>query len=226
MNFTFFPSFFSAASTPPPLSIDGFNPFDNEEFITPAGQATTNVVEHWFFSQALPEWISYVIVFAAGVSVLMIVAAGVMLMLRGEDEELQQRGTKTIVWAIAGLIISTMAYTIVEVVNRVPIEGTNPEIQIDIDEANSGLANLASGDLRGEIIPDIIKIVLNLVGTLALMLIVYAGALLVMRDGDEERVTKARLLITWAIVGIITVVIAYVIVEAVVQINLTETITP
>ena len=207
------------AEAPPSLNeIEGFNPGSEDAFINPGTSASSELINHWFFSDALPQWISYLITFSAGAAVLMIVVGGVMLMLNPEQEDMKEKGFKTITWAIAGLIISMLAYSIVEIVNQVPFLGSNPTTDLDIDTGN-GIENLAQGDLRSEIIPDIIKIILQLMGTLAFLLLLYAGVLMVIRDGEEEKITKARRLIIYAIVGIAISLVAYIVVEGVIQLN-------
>lgn len=207
------------AEAPPSLSaVEGFIPASDSTFINPGTTASTDVIKHWFFATALPQWISYLITFAAGAAVLMLVAAGVMIMLYPEQEDMKTKAYKTIIWAIAGIIISVLAYTIVEIVNVIPYLGSNPEIDIQI-ETDQGIGNLAQGDLRSEIIPQTIKLILQLMGTLAFALFLYAGGLLVIRDGDEESTTKARRLIIYSVIGIIVALLAYIIIEAVVQLN-------
>jgi multisubunit Na+/H+ antiporter MnhB subunit len=216
-------NFFSGifAGNPPPISgIKDFDPSKEEGFIHEGSQAVEGgeVVDHWFFSVVLPEWIQYILSFSAAAAVLMIVAGGVMIMMAGEDEEYKTRGIKTLTWSIAGLIILVLSYTIIEVINKLPITGTTPDTDLEIQTTN-GVENLATGDLRSYIIPQIIKIILQLMGTAALILLLYAGGLMVLRDEDEERVTKARSLIIYAIIGIIVSVLAYAIVEAVLQLD-------
>lgn len=208
----------------PSIGFSDFVPEVNSQLINASGDAAASgeVLDHWFFADALPTWIQYIMVFAAGAAVLMIVVGGVMLMLKGADEELNSRGIKTIIWAIVGLIISALSYTIVEIINQVPITSSNPNANnIFIDDENGILGNLASGRLREDIIPQVIKIILSLVGTLALGLLLYAGSLLVFRDGDDEKITKARQLIIWSLLGVVVAVLSYAIVEAVISLQFT-----
>ncbi len=203
--------------------VSGFSPTHEQGLIKPGQSAVSNngdVLDHDFFSDAIPQLIDYVLQFSAGIAVLMIVVGGVMIMLAGEDEEYKTRGITTITWAIAGLIIATLAYVIVEIVNRIPITSGNPDTDVIID--NSGaVSNLASGNLLTEVIPQIIKLILQIVGVLALGLLMYAGALMVMRNSDDEQVTTARTLMLYAVAGIIISVLAYALIEGVLLIKFT-----
>lgn len=55
----------------------------------------------------------------------------------------------------------------------------------------------------------VIKVALSLVGTLFLVLIIYAGILWMTASGNEEQVTKAREIIQRAIIGLVLTLAAY-----------------
>lgn len=208
-----------AAAAPPSLdAIQDFSPSAENIFVNPGTQPTSEVIDHWFFTTAIPEWISYLITFSAGAAILMIVVGGIMLMIHPEQEDMKDKGQQTIVWSIAGLIISVLAYTIVEIINRLPFLSGNPQTDLGIEET-AEIQNLASGNLRAEIIPQAIQLILQIMGTLALVLFLYAGVLYVIRDGEDEKITKARNLMIWAFAGMTVSLLAYLIVEGVVQLN-------
>ncbi|MCK5320345.1 hypothetical protein KAJ61_03075 [Candidatus Parcubacteria bacterium] len=80
---------------------------------------------------------------------------------------------------------------------------------------NAGTVADAGGYKIGEtaaaenIIAKIINTVLSMLGVLFLILMLYGGYLWMTAAGKEERVTKAKNLITAAIIGVIIVVSAY-----------------
>lgn len=55
----------------------------------------------------------------------------------------------------------------------------------------------------------IIGIVLSFVGLIFLILIIYAGFMLIFADGEEGKVTSARKIITSAVIGLIVTLAAY-----------------
>jgi len=59
------------------------------------------------------------------------------------------------------------------------------------------------------IIAKIIKVVLGFLGTIAVVLIVYAGFLWMTAGGNEEQIKKARGLLINAVVGLIIILAAY-----------------
>lgn len=59
------------------------------------------------------------------------------------------------------------------------------------------------------IVGNIITMVLSFLGIIFLILMVYAGYLWMMAQGNDEQVTRARNMITAAIIGLVIVVSAY-----------------
>ena len=65
-----------------------------------------------------------------------------------------------------------------------------------------------SGDLAGTV-GLIIKAVLSVVGTIFLVLTIYAGVLWMTAAGEEEKVTKSKSIIKASIIGLIVIMSAY-----------------
>ena len=65
-----------------------------------------------------------------------------------------------------------------------------------------------SGDLAGTV-ATVIKAILALVGTVFLVLTIYAGILWMTAQGAEERVTKAQDIIKASVIGLIIIMSAY-----------------
>lgn len=82
---------------------------------------TDNVLEHWFISDAVPAWISWLLVFSAGAAVLVIMIGGAMILLNFGDEDLIGKGKKTIIVAIIGLAVAMFAYFIVRVIENLSL---------------------------------------------------------------------------------------------------------
>ena len=75
--------------------------------------------------------------------------------------------------------------------------------------SGAGLTQQEQG--LGFIIGRIIKGFLGLLGTVFVVLVIYAGYLWMTASGNEEQITKAKKLITNAVIGIIIISLAYVI---------------
>jgi hypothetical protein len=74
--------------------------------------------------------------------------------------------------------------------------------------AGTGLKGGGADDLANYI-GTVIKAVLSLVGTIFLILTIYAGILWMTASGAEEKIKKARSILTSSIIGLIIVMAAY-----------------
>lgn len=76
------------------------------------------------------------------------------------------------------------------------------------------LPSAASSGLRDDnlldFVSDIIRVALGLLGILLLVMIIYGGLLYATAAGDEEKVTRARNTLIYAIVGIIVISAAWI----------------
>lgn len=80
--------------------------------------------------------------------------------------------------------------------------------QIDTGIQYGSATGLGGGDIRA-VIGQVIQVVLGFLGVVALALIVYAGFLWMTAGGEEEKVTRAKQIITQAAIGLAIVLSAY-----------------
>ncbi|MBI2638800.1 hypothetical protein HYW83_04395 [Candidatus Peregrinibacteria bacterium] len=78
---------------------------------------------------------------------------------------------------------------------------------------------LPTGDFKKEIIPQAIKIVLALAGTVSFGVFVYAGVMLIISQGNEEEITKFKNILIWSIIGLIFITTSYAIVSGVMKLS-------
>ena len=65
----------------------------------------------------------------------------------------------------------------------------------------------------GQSITGIINYFLGLLGLIAVAFLIYAGVLMVTAGGNEEQVAKAKKIITYAVIGLIIVILSFAIVQ-------------
>lgn len=98
------------------------------------------------------------------------------------------------------------------IVGPVALADTTPQTHRDYSYGLGATADAASiaksGDLKATI-GNILKAVLGFVGTLFLVLMVYAGFLYMTARGDSKKVDTAKQLIVGAIIGIVIIAGAY-----------------
>ena len=72
--------------------------------------------------------------------------------------------------------------------------------------------NVAAQGTLGQNVTRIINYFLGLLGLVAVGFLIYAGVLMVTAGGNEEQVGKARKIITYAVIGIVIILLSYTIV--------------
>jgi cytochrome bd-type quinol oxidase subunit 2 len=75
-----------------------------------------------------------------------------------------------------------------------------------------GITTSAKGTL-GQNITTIINYFLGLLGLIAVAFLIYAGVLMVTAGGNEEQVKKAKKIITYSVIGIVIILLAFTIVQ-------------
>lgn len=82
----------------------------------------------------------------------------------------------------------------------------------------SATINASQQGSLGDNIATVINYFLGLLGLISVGFLIYAGILMVTSGGEEEGVTKARKIIMYAVIGIVIIVLAYTIVQFVVNV--------
>ncbi len=95
-----------------------------------------------------------------------------------------------------------------------PPQGNSMPTTID---PNAATSPLPTGDLKFEIIPQLIKILLALTGSFSFIVFVYAGIKLIIAQGNEEEVTKFKNILLWSAVGLVFITTAYALVSGIMQ---------
>ncbi|PJC36644.1 hypothetical protein CO046_04480 [Candidatus Peregrinibacteria bacterium CG_4_9_14_0_2_um_filter_53_11] len=84
----------------------------------------------------------------------------------------------------------------------------------NVDGAGSAVP---TGDLLNDLIPKSIKIFLGLVATITVGLIIYAGVMLIVAQGNEDEYKKFKTMLVWSVVGLGVMITAYGVVRGVLQ---------
>ncbi|MDB4939777.1 MAG: hypothetical protein JWO40_202 [Candidatus Doudnabacteria bacterium] len=80
------------------------------------------------------------------------------------------------------------------------------------DQQSTKLCNPIPENNLNAVIVKVLKIILGLIGSVAVVVIVLAGFKMVYSQGNSEAIKSARESITWAIVGLVVALLAYTIV--------------
>ena len=135
---------------------------------------------------------SYLQGIAGAIAVIFIIIGGIMYMLSGGSKEMTERAKKTLIFAIAGLAIvlaAPMFYTEIKAV----LSGNNP------------------GSALQQLLVNILKLLLSIVGFLAIITMVVGGIWMMTAVGDDERYELGKKTATYSIIGLVIAVAALII---------------
>ena len=82
----------------------------------------------------------------------------------------------------------------------------------DNPQGGASSPNAAAQGTLGDNVSQIINYFLGMLGLVAVAMLIYAGVLMVTASGEEEQIGKAKKIITYAVIGIVIIVLSYTIV--------------
>ena len=132
---------------------------------------------------------SYLQGIAGTIAVIFIIVGGIMYMVSGGSKEGTERAKKTLVFAIAGLAIVLAApyfYTEIKAI----LSGSSP------------------GSTLTTILSNILKLLLSIVGFLAIITMVVGGIWMLTAVGDDEKYELGKKTATYSIVGLVVALAA------------------
>jgi len=83
----------------------------------------------------------------------------------------------------------------------------------DNPQGGSATPNAAAQGTLGDNIAQIINYFLGMLGLVAVAMLIYAGVLMVTAQGNDEGIDKAKKIITYAVIGIVVIVLSFTIVQ-------------
>lgn len=104
-----------------------------------------------------------------------------------------------------------------------PIEVITPESTPTDGGGGAGAGNYGLGSITGlptgevsDVIIRIIRYVLSLVGVVLFAMLIYGGFMYMTSAGNEDQIKKAKNVLTYAIIGIVIIAMAFLIAEFVI----------
>lgn len=76
---------------------------------------------------------------------------------------------------------------------------------------------LPTANLKTDIVPQAIKILLAVAGSVTAVVFVYAGVMLIISQGNEEELTKFKNVFLWSIIGLVFITASYGLVRGIMQ---------
>jgi len=137
--------------------------------------------------------IEMALVITAYIAVFFILYGGFQFIVGGSNPDAVSRARKTILNAVIGLIVAMSAIAINKFIFQI------------IPDAESGIPHVGGPEL----LTSILNLFYFLVGAVSVIIIVLAGFMLVVSNGDSSRVARARNMITYSVVGLVVVIGAF-----------------
>ena len=161
-----------------------------------AGNVGINVLNGSSPVQTIIEIVNTVLTYVGLLAVIAIVIAGLYMILSGGSQA--DRAKEIIKWVIIGLIVILLAKVIVAFIYAA-LGGNLANIGINLPNG--------TGDIR-QVITNILNIVLNFVGLLAVIALVVAGIWLIVGMGSDDSKERAKKIILYTIIGLIIILLA------------------
>lgn len=137
------------------------------------------------------------------VSVFFVLYGGFQLLVGGYNPSMVEKGRKTILNAVIGLIIGLGSVAILNLL----FTGIFGSSTTSSSSGINGLVNL-SGDA---LLSNALNLAYFIAGIVAVIVIIISGIMYTISSGNTARTTKARNILTYAIVGLAIVLLAFVI---------------
>jgi type IV secretory pathway VirB2 component (pilin) len=157
-------------------------------FINPLG---TNTIEG-----VLGNIMNYLRGIAGTIAVIFIIIGGVMYMVSSGDKDMTERAKKTVIYACIGLAIVLAAPLFYQEIKAV-LSGNNP------------------GSAFQALLLNVLKLLLAIVGFLAIIMMVIGGIWMLTATGNEERYELGKKTATYSILGLVIAVAALIIAQQV-----------
>lgn len=151
--------------------------------------------------------------FVVGMSIVYILFSGFrMIVSQGNTEEIE-KSKITIQWVLIGFSLSVLAYVLVAAFGKfLGVQDVSPTPGQSMSVGNP-LNSTVSADFS-TFVHNMEKGVLEIVGVLAIAIIIISGFRYVTARGNEQQTEQAKAGLQWAVIGLVIALLAYVIVAA------------
>jgi type IV secretory pathway VirB2 component (pilin) len=164
--------------------------------LTPSGGDFANPLGVDTVEGVLGNIMSYLRGIAGTIAVIFIIIGGIMYMISGGEKERLEQAKKTVIFACVGLAIVLAAPLFYQEIKAI-LSGNSP------------------GSALQALLTNILKLLLSIVGFLAIISMIVGAIWMLTAAGEEERYELGKKTATYAIIGLIIAVGALVIAQQV-----------
>jgi len=146
-------------------------------------------------STLLTNIMSYLKKIAGSIALIFIILGGILYMVSAGDKERMEKAKNTIVYAIAGFAIVVASST----------------FTTEIQNVLGSSVTSTSGTSLSQIALNVVKLLLSIVGSLAIISIVVGAVWMFSSVGDKERFELGKKTVIYSVVGVTVVLTAIII---------------
>ena len=132
---------------------------------------------------------------AGSIALIFIIIGGIMYIVSAGDKERMERAKNTLIYALAGFAIVVASSTFVS----------------EIQNVLGGAVTSTSGPTLAQIALNVVKLLLSIVGSLAIISIIVGAIWMFSAAGDKERYELGKKTVIYSIIGVTIVLSAIII---------------
>lgn len=168
----------------------------------------SGTLENFLGKTSTANIFSVIAILVGIITIAMVVYSGIrMVASQGNEEELT-KAKSAFQWSIAGFILIVLAFVIVSAIgNFLGMQNISPG-------PGAVVSPIGSSDILS-LMGVIFTGVASFIGVFSLAIIIVSGFRYITARGNEEQTKKAKSSLTWAIIGLVVVLLGYIIVTAV-----------
>lgn len=171
------------------------------------------------------ELAKYIILIVGGFSTLIPIVAVTfagfsMVVAQGEAEAITRAKT-ALKWAVYGFIMAILSFVLlsamINLLGAGKLEGIEPldpgsQLQNPLLTERDGVP--APQELFSQFVYDMLERFLQVVGIIAILMLIFNGLRYITAGGDDEQITQAKNAMKWIAAGILVILLSYVIIKA------------
>lgn len=147
-------------------------------------------------------------------TLVLIVIGGYIILTAAGNAEHFARGKKIVIYSLLGLVVTSASYLILNTVIGVVTGGTPGNFSSTLTLFDPLKVTQGPGQFYGQ---RVLGFLLSGLGALTLLMGIYGGASWLLAAGNEEKITKAKKTLSYAVLGLVIVLASYSIINFVYQ---------
>lgn len=150
--------------------------------------------------------------FALSMPIVAMTFSGFAMVISQGNQEDITKAKESFKWTVYGFMVAVLSFVLmsamIQLLGAGGLQGINP------DAPGADIKNPLMTDNFGLFVNGMIQRFLEVVGIIAILMLVFNGLRYITADGEEEQITQAKAALKWISAGIVVILFAYVIIKA------------